>query len=264
MVDVKYPISGSIRAWWLPLNGLANWQAPTLPELTAGLDISDAISWNDKDFGVQASNTTSDPAITAKGNVQNRGAAQYGGSFSFYYPGAFNDNSNLYSLVYDQLRLPGTAGYLVVRVDGLELATTAGTTAQPGTLPAAGDLVNVFRVETSGYAEAITGEEAFRYTVSFLPKGRVKTVAVVRTNATPVAPVVTGAAAVTVGQVVKLEGTLVSRKYTNGLRWTTTTPNFLSVSRAGVVKGIAAGAGIVIATDPATGTPSTNKTITVT
>lgn len=263
MVDVKYPISGSIRAWWLPVNGLANWQAPTAAEIAAGLDISDAISWNDKDFGVQASNTTSDPAITAKGNVQNRGASQYGGSFSFYYPGAFNDNSNLYSLVYDALRLPSTAGYIIVRVDGLELSTTAGTTAQPGTLAAAGDLVNVFRVETGGYAEAITGEEAFRYTVSFLPKGRVKGLAVVRASATGVAPVITGPAAVAAGAVIKLEGTLVNRKYTNGLRWTTSTPNLVSVSRAGVVKGIAAGAATIIATDPATGTPSTAKTVTV-
>lgn len=264
MVDVKYPISGSIRAWWTPDNGFANWQAPTAAELAASMDISDAISWNDKDFGVQASNTTSDPAITAKGNVQNRGAAQYGGSLSFYYPGVFNDNSNLYSLVYDALRLPGTRGYLTIRVDGLELAQSAGTTAQPGTAPAAGDLVNVFRVETAGYAEAITGEEAFRYTVSFLPKGRVKTLAVVRASATPAVPAITGASTVASGAVIKLEGTLVSRKYTNGLRWSSSAPNVGTVSRHGVFRGISAGTANVIATDPATGTPSVTKAITVT
>ena len=56
MADTKYPISGSIRIWWAPLNGLANEKAPLEAELAAALDISDAVSWNDKDFGVQASN----------------------------------------------------------------------------------------------------------------------------------------------------------------------------------------------------------------
>lgn len=263
MADTRYPISGSIRAWWTPLNGFANWQAPTEVELDASLDISDAISWNDKDFGIQASNTTSDPAITAKGNTQNRGAAQYGGSFSFYYPGAFNDNSNLYSVVFDALRLPGTAGYITVRVDGLELGVATGTPANPGTDPETGDLVNVFRVETGGYAEAITGEEAFRYTVSFLPKGEVKTVAVVRASATPVAPVITGAATGAVGDKIVLSATLAGRKYTRGLRWTTSTPSLVTVSRNAVATLIGTGAASIVAIDPATNTPSTAKTITV-
>ena len=263
MVDVKYPISGSIRAWWTPVNGFANWEAPTEVELAASLDISDAISWNDKDFGIQSSNTVSDPAITAKGNVQNRGAAQYGGSFSFYYPGAFNDNSNLYSTVFDALRLPGTAGYITVRVDGLELGVAAGTPAQPGTDPEDGDFVSVFRVETGGYAEAITGEEAFRYTVSFLPKGQVKTMAVVRASAAAVAPVITGAAAVAPGEVIKLEGTLLDRKYTRGLRWTTSDASVVTVSRNAVVTGFSAGTADIIAIDPATNTPSVAHTVTV-
>lgn len=265
MVDIKYPSSGNIRIWWIAANGLANWKAPTAPEIAAGLDISDAVSWNDFDFGTQASNTVSDPAITAKGNVQTRGAAQYGGGLSLYYPRTFNDNTNKFSLVYDALRLPGTVGYLVVRIDGSELATTSGTTAQPGTLAAAGDLVNVYRVETSGYAEAITGEEAFRYTVSFLPKGQVMAAAIVRANSTPAVPAVTGASALTTtAKFAALEATIVSRKYTRGVIWATSTPNFASISANGIVTAIAAGTASFTATDPATGTPSTAKTITIT
>lgn len=263
MVDTRYPVSGSIRAWWTPLNGFANPKAPTATELAASLDISDAISWNDKDFGAQTSNTVSDPAITAKGNTQNRGAAQYGGSFSFYYPGAFNDNSNLYSLVYDALRLPGTGGYITVRVDGLERAATAGTPAGPGTLPEAGDLVSVYRVETSGYAESITGEEAFRYTVSFMPKGEMKVMAVVRASAVGVAPLVSGPSAVAQGERIILDATLVGRKYTRGLRWTTSDPSVATVSRNAVVTGVGTGNADIIAIDPATGTASTAKEIAV-
>lgn len=264
MTDTKYPISGSIRVWWTPANGFANPEAPTLSELEASMDISDSISWNDKDFGVQASNTVSDPAITAKGNTQNRGAAQYGGSFSFYYPRTFGDNANGHSVVWDALHSPGTIGFITVRVDGLELGTPTGTTEQPGTDIAAGDLVNVFKVETAGYSEEITGEEAFRYTVSFLPKGLVKTLAVVRATAVAEKPVISGASTATAGNKVVLTATLGGRKYTRGLRWTTTTPEFGSVSANAVVTATAAGTISVTATDPATGEASTPHTVTVT
>lgn len=260
MVDTRYPVSGSIRVLWLPTNGVAKWDAPTEPELQAGIDISDAISWNDKDFGVQASNTVDDPAITAIGNTQNRGAAQYGGSLSFYYPGKFNDPSNLYSVVFDAMRLPGTQGYLYVRVDGLQLGVNAGTPAQPGKLFEEGDLVNAFKVESGGYSENITGEEAFRYTISFLPKGRVRTNAVVRASATAVPPVV--AITEQTADYAVLDATLLGRKYTRGVKWSTTTPAIATVSANGIVKKLTAGAASIIATDPATGTPSTATTVT--
>lgn len=265
MPDTRFPVSGSIRVWWVPLNGIANPKAPTAAEIAAGMDISDAISWNDKDFGIQASNTSSDPAITARGTTQSRGSSQYGGSFSFYYPKLHNDNTNLYSLVYDALRLPGTAGYLIVRADGQELLTSAGTATNPGTSIAAGDFVNVFRVETAGYAEVITGEDAFRYTVSFLPKGFVWAYAIVRANATPVAPVVAGTSALTVtAKYAALTASIVSRSATRLVVWSTTTPTLASISPNGIVTAKAAGSASFIATDPATGTASTAKSITIT
>lgn len=265
MPDTKYPVSGNLKVWWVPANGFANWKAPTAAEVNAGIDISDAISWNDKDFGTQASNTVNDPAISAVGNVQTRGAAQYGGSFSLYYPKNFNDNTNKYSLTFDALRLPGTQGYIVTRLDGAMATTTAGTAAQPGTIANSGDLVNVYLVETAGYTEVIQGEEAFRFTVSFLPKGRIQTMAVVRANATPVAPTVAGASALTVAaKYTVLTAALVGREYSRGVVWATSTPNFASISANGVVTAIAAGTASFTATDPATGTASTPKTITIT
>lgn len=263
MTDTKYPISGSIRIWWVPTNGVANPEAPTEAELAAGMDISDAISWNDKDFGVQSSNTVSDPAITARGNTQNRGAAQYGGSLSFYYPGQFGDNSNLYSLVWDALRAPGTQGYLYSRVDGLELSAATGTTAQPGRTAQAGDFLSMFKVETGGYSEEITGEEAFRYTISFLPKGEVATFVIVRASAAAVAPVTSGPSAVAQGEHIVLTASLVGRGYTRGLRWTTSDPDVATVSRNAVVTGHSTGSADIIATDPATGESSTAHAVTV-
>ena len=264
MTDIRYPISGNIRMWFVPENGLAIPAAPTVAEIAAGLDISDAVSWNDKDFGVQASNTVSDPAITAKGNVQNRGAAQYGGGLSMYYPKDRTDVTNKYKLVEDALGKPGILGYIIVRVDGVELSTTAGNASHPGTLAAAGDFVNVFKVETAGFAQAITGEEAFRYTISFLSKGFVKTLAIVRASATAVPPVIVGTpGSGAVGSKAIVTGTLIGRRYTRGLEWRSSAPAVASVSRNGVITRLSAGTANITATDPATNTPSTATVVTV-
>lgn len=265
MTDIRFPISGNIRMWFLTEAGVANPWAPTAPEIAAGLDISDAVSWNDKDFGAQASNTVEDPAITAKGKVQDRGAAQYGGSLSFYYPLNRADTSSKYVQVENALGSPGVRGYIVTRVDGSELTTTTGNASHPGTLAAAGDFVNIFKVETAGYAQSITGEEAFRYTVSFLSKGYVKTNAIVRASATPVVPLIVGTGGSGVaGTKGVLTGTLVSRRYTRGLVWSSSDTTKVLVSRNGVFTRVATGTANIIATDPATNTPSAATVVTVT
>lgn len=269
MTDIRLPASGNIRVWFTPLNGFAIPEAPTKPELDASLDISDAISWNDFDFGTQASTTSSDPAITAKGNVSSRGASQYGGGLSFYYPGAFGDNSNKYSLVFDALRLPGTAGYLTIRLDGKELYTTTSTASYPGTQAQANDLVTVYRVETAGYAEAITGEEAFRYTVTFLAKGLLASQVVVRATASAPTVVITpttGTISLAAKTKLALTAAVNSRPYTRGVVWKSSDTSKVAVSKNGIatqVAGATAGSVTVTATYPETNTVSTAATITV-
>lgn len=239
MTDIKVPASGNIRVWWALENAFSNWEAPTATEINACLDISDSISWNDFDFGLQASNTIDDPAITAIGKVSDRGAAQFGGGLSFYYPGAFGDASNDYSLTYDALDQPRTRGFLVIRIDGTESAATAAT----------GDLVHVFRVMTDGYAESITGEEAFRYTITFLSQGDLA----VRTVVGGGAVVTPSTLAVAAGASAALTATVGGRKYTNGVKWTTSDATKATVSAAGIVTGVAAGSATITATYEATG-----------
>ena len=158
MTDVKVPASGNIRVWWALENAFADYKYPTAAEINASLDISNAISWNDYDFNLEASNQLDDPAITALGKVTDRGYANWGGGVSFYYPKSFDDSTSEYSAVYDLLDAPRTKGFMVVRIDGEESGADA----------AAGDLVHVLKVMTDGYAESVTGEEAFRYTVTML------------------------------------------------------------------------------------------------
>jgi hypothetical protein len=247
MTDIKVPSSGNIRVWWALPNAFANYEAPTVTELANALDISDAVSWNDFDFGLQASNTNEDPAITARGKVFDRGAAQFGGGISLYYPRDFDDNSNVYSLVYDALDQPRTIGWLVVRIDGEEATAAA----------AAGDILHVFKVMTDGYAESITGEEAFRYTVNFLSQGDLAPNAIV-VSGTP-AVVVTGDSTLDVGDKVRFTATVAGREYTNGVRWSSSNTALATVSKAGVVTAVAAGSVTITATHEATGANDTES-----
>ena len=243
MTDVKVPASGNIRVWFGLANSFANYKNPTAAEINAMLDISDSISWNDFSFGLQASNTLDDPAITAIGKVSSRGASQFGGTMSFYYPGAFGDVSNDYANTYDALDRPRTVGFVVVRVDGEERATVAQN----------GDLVQVFKVMTDGYAESITGEDAFRYTVTFLSQGdlAVRTVVGGGTVVTP------ATLAIAAGAKSKLTATVGGRNYTNGVKWTTSDATKATVSTAGVVTGVAAGSATITATYVASGATDT-------
>ena len=237
MTDVKVPASGNIRVWWGATSAFADYKNPTAAEINACLDLSDAISWNDFDFNLDASNQLDDPAITALGKVVDRGFTNWGGGISFYYPKSFDDASSKYSLVYDTLDGPRTSGYIVVRIDGAEAAAVA----------ADGEMVHVLKVMTDGYAESVTGEEAFRYTVTMLPQGdfAVRTVvgggAVVLSDAT---------LATSIGDVDAITATWGGRNYTGGLTWTTSDATKATVSSYGVVTSIAAGSATITATSP--------------
>lgn len=243
----KLTSNGHVTVLWAAPGSFANWQSPTATELNSSLNISSSISWNDYGFGVQASNTQNDPSLADIGNRTDRGASQYGGAISFYYPGAFDDNSNAYSLTFDAVAVPRTMGYIVVRIDGNKLTT------QPF---AAGDYVHVMEVMTDGQANVITGEEAFRYTVNMLQQGSLEVYTVVR--ATTVTVLVAPAVLTkSVGDVERLLGTANGREYTNGLKWTTSDAAVAEVSEAGVVKAIGSGSATITATFEQTGAVDT-------
>lgn len=258
MTDTKLASSGNIRIWFGGATSMANPLSPTAPEINAMLDISDSVSWNDFDFGTQASNTIDDPSITAKSAVSDRGAATYGGSLSFYYPADESDASNGYKITYDALRIPGTLGYIVMRIDGKELTSSTGTASNPGTDAAANDLVHVYKVESAGWTDAITGEEAFRYTISFVSKGQIATNAVVRSGApAPTVEILPLTLALAPNEVGIVNATVNTRRYTRGVKWTSSNTAVATVSANGVVTAVSAGTANISCTHVATGTAAT-------
>lgn len=244
----KLTSNGHVTVLWAAPGSFANWKSPTATELNSALNLSSSISWNDFGFGVQASNTQNDPSLADMGNRTDRGASQYGGAISFYYPGAFDDDTNAYSLTFDAVSVPRTSGYIVMRIDGNKPTTQAF---------AAGDLVHVMEVMTDGQSNVITGEEAFRYTVNMLQQGALEVYTVVRsTSVTVVTP---STLTVAVGTSSRLTATANGRDYTNGVVWTTSDATKATVSNAGVVTGVASGSATITATFAQTGATDTTS-----
>jgi hypothetical protein len=243
----KLPANGHITVMWALPNAFANFKAPTTTELNAALNLSRSISWNDFDFGMSASNTQNDPSLADKGNVTDRGAAQYGGGISFYYPREFDDNTSEYSLVFDAMDTPRTRGFIVVRIDGNKPTTSAF---------ADGDYIHVMEVMTDAATNVITGEEAFRYTVNFLQQGGLVVYGVAHTGSVTV-DVLPATLATSAGDFDRLSATAEGREYTNGMRWSSSDTSVATVSPAGVVSSLAAGTATITATYPGTGATDT-------
>lgn len=258
MTDTRLPASGNIRLRWHASNAFSNPKSPTAAELNAGLPIGDSTSWNDWSFGVTGSNALDDPAITSKSNVTDRGAIQYGGSISFYFPEDFEDSTNVHTLTYDALDAPRTVGYISISIDG-ELSETNTPLYVGGAVQnyANGDYVHILRVMTAGYAHTITGEESFRYTISFLPQGNASIYTVV--GATPTVAVLptTDTLDLSDGEIGVIAGTVGGRAF-NGFKWSSSNVAVATVSQTGVVTPIAAGTATIRALYPATGGSSTS------
>jgi hypothetical protein len=243
----KLPANGHITVLWALPNAFSNYKAPTTAELNAALNLSKSISWNDFDFGMQASNSQNDPSLADLGNVIDRGAAQFGGSISFYYPKDYDDPTSDYSLVYDAMDTPRTRGFIVARIDGNKETTQAF---------ADGDYVHVMEVMTDAATNVVTGEEAFRYTVNFLQQGALAVYTVARTGTVAVAVTPTTLAS-SAGDFDRITATVEGREYTNGVKWSSSDRSIATVSEAGVVSSLAAGSATITATFEPTGATAT-------
>lgn len=259
MTDVRLPASGNILVRWHAANAFAVPAKPTPTEVNGGLNITDDISWNDFDFGISASNTTNDPSLKAKSNVSDRGAMQYGGGISLYLPADFDDMSNSHAVAYAALEAPRTLGWISIQVDGELSETDTATYAGGLTQTAAnGDLISLFKVMSGGYSHSITGEEAFRETISFLPQGEAYPNAIVATALTVL--VTPSTASPTVGDHVALKATVNGRAFTRGVRWTSSDVTKATVSQSGVVTAVGTGSATITATY-LTGSASATLTI---
>lgn len=272
MANTKITADGyAITAWFGLPNFAANPAKPTVAELNAATNITTSIAWENFSFGSQASNQSSDPSLGDVGNTQQRGFAQFGGSVSFFYPFDYTDTSNPLLTTFNLLDNPRTVGYLIFRVDGLKTTTGA---PDKNKAAIAGDFISVYKVMTDGWNDVNTGENAFKYTITFQPQGDLWINATVNTTVTLATPVAIGTTAYTVGGKTPLGTYFTGRQLAlaaglwNGtpgwFNWSSSNPAVATVDKNGVVRGVAAGGPVnIIATDPNTGVSSTALAVTI-
>lgn len=135
--------------------------APPLATLNAGVQLSPAIAWQDFTLGATDSDDVDDRAIVDPANYSSRGFANFEATLSFFRDANLADSTSSYVQAWNAFKVPRTTGYLVIRV-----AEQKWDTAW-----AVGDRVSVFRFIADTIIDDVSGDDAVKFTVNFLPQG---------------------------------------------------------------------------------------------
>jgi hypothetical protein len=258
MADTKITSNGNVQIWAVPVTGIANINAPTAAEINAGVILDNAVAWEGSDFPANdASNDVDDRSIMDQGNATSRGFAQFGATLAFFRP-APGDVTSEYGLAWTFFKTPRVPTILVVRV----LQGTQGT----HTSAAAGQWVNLYQFITDTVNDDTEGEDSYKYIVSFKPQGLLAINTQVKNASAPaVTPSTLSVTAATGANHSKaLRATLGGSRATNVVVWASSDTTKATVSKNGVVTGVAAGSATITATHPAATGTSTAVTVTIT
>lgn len=271
MAETRVTADGyGVTVWWFAANAFSNWKKPTTAEFATGVNITGSISWENWSFGAQASQQNSDPSMLDVGNTQTLGFAQFGGQVTFFYPDNYTDVTDDSYITFAALDQPRTVGYLVIRADGQK--TTGGSPDKTKDI-VANDFVSIYKVMSDAWSDTVTGQNNFKYTITFLPQGDLYVNAIVASSVTVVTPAAIGATDYSVGGKTPLSAYLSGRElvdvtniangYPAWFDWASDDPSVASVDSNGVVTGVSAGSADITATWPATGTSSSALTISI-
>lgn len=241
MVDQKAFAAGRLNVTWIPAGGIANINAPTAAEIAAGVALSDAIAWENYELAASESDAVDDRSILDKGNATSRGAAQFGGTLSFFRPSDPTDMTHPYSRAFAAFRTPRAYGYLVTRV----LQNVEGEHSPFVT----GDDISVFYMVADTFIDDTEGDDSVKFTVNFQPQGMLAVYTKVAGGTISVDPATLSPA---VGGVAKTKALVGGDDVSAGAVWTTSDPEVAAVNNHGVVRGVSAGSATITATYPGT------------
>ena len=266
MAETKLTTNGlAVTVWFALPNAFANPKNPTASEINSGaVNVTKSIAWANYSFGAQASTQNSDPGMGDVGNTQTRGFAQFGGTISFFYPKTYSDSSDESLITFLALEKPRTLGYVIIRVDGQK--DSVDSPAQDG------DFLRIYRVMSDGWSDVNTGEENFKYSITFQPQGDLWINAVVGTVAVAT-PAAIGAEDFTIGGKTPLSAFVTGRElakvdnqydgYPGGFDWQSSDSDVASVDANGVVHGVSAGTAEITAIHKITRVESTPLEVTI-
>lgn len=272
MANTKYyPNGEGLTAWFALPNYAVDPANPTAAELNAAQEITCAIAWDGYGFGSQASTQNSDPGWCDVGNVQTRGFAQFGGAINFFYPDDYVDLTDPLVATFLALEEPLTVGYLIIRVDGVK---TTGGVPDVDKPAVDGDFIRVYKVMTDGWSDTVTGENSFKYSITFQAQGEIWVNANVGTVTVSTPAPVGTPDYVSPGGKTPLGSYKAGRQLASvtnewdgtpgWLKWSSSDTAVATVDRNGVVHAVSAGTADVTATDPITGVASTPLSVTIT
>lgn len=254
MVDKKAVSNERTAVWWLPANGLANPEAPTVAELTAALRISKGIAFEGYDFAVSDSEQNDDRGLEDPATAQSRGFAQFGGSMSFFWPHDLDDTTSDFAANFAAFQTVWTVGYVVTRV-------AEKRADEPVT---AGDFVSIYRVMSDAFTPDTEGGDAYKFSINFLAQGDLYTFAIVRGPSLTAVTVAASTTTIADGEYGTAVATLLGNNITQGAEWSSSDSSILTVTQNGVYfkTGDATGSATITASHPS-GTTSTGTAITV-
>ena len=256
MTDTKAFGAGNVDVWWVPLAGIVNPQAPTVEEITAGVELSDSIAWDNYSLAADASEDQDDRSLVDVGNAATRGAVQYSGTLEFFRPTVLSGGTDSWTTTFATFRTPRQYGYLIVRV----LEKTPG----PQTPVLAGQDISVYKFVADTFQDNTDGDNSVKYTVTFQPQGFAAVYTKVAGGVLSVTPSTLTASVSDGAQKLqaKIATAGVLQDVSAGATWTSSDPTKATVSNFGVVKPIAAGTATITATYPGT-TGTATSTVTV-
>lgn len=153
-------MSPNTTIWWIPLAGITDYNAPTVAEITAGINISAAIVTG---YTLAATDSDKDNShtITAEGNVDTPTFGNYAGKLSFFRDG-IGDTPTVFTTAINLFQAGQVEGWLVSR-HGYKSSAA----------PLAAQLVSTFRFISDFGQDMDSGSGTpYEFTVPFLPQGQ--------------------------------------------------------------------------------------------
>lgn len=242
--------------------GITDISQPAAAELnntggTSGMVMAaEAISWDDWDFGAQASETNNQPSMADTSTYETFGAYNFGGGISFFRPAEYDNDGDVLSLVYDLTDQIGEDTQdIALRIDGNKPVTQAA---------ANGDYVHTFRTLAAAESNPFTPGESKRRTVTFTKRDEFAHYTIVGPHT--ITAVVPATDPWDAGRKARLRATVQGRDYTNALEFTSSDPDVVDISLKGggyEVTGTTGDTATITIRDPKAGTSAT-VSVTVT
>lgn len=246
----KITSNGNIKiAWVLDANMTAP-SAPTLSSITGGVDLTDAISWQDFTMGPTDSDDVEDRGISSVGSETSRGFANYEGNLTIFREKNMADTSSVYRTAYLTFKTPRTLGWIVMRVG--KPASTAW---------AANDIVSTFQFIADYTQDDTDGDDSVKVVIPMLPQGQMfPQTRIAVASPVVISPTTSSGAA---GTVLALYPTLGGADVRSTSTYVSADPTKARVSANGVITRVATGSSVITISNPSANAVATH-TATVT